>query len=65
MDNVTRLAVLFGALPVEYRDEIKAEVEQIKVRLDALPECQRSWVEAWLVADRLGLAVEDGDPGNV
>lgn len=65
MDEVKRLAEWFGALPVGYRDEIKAEVEQITARLDALPECRRGWVEAWLAADRLGWRAEAGDPGNV
>ncbi|MGC0151897.1 hypothetical protein ACPRNU_05500 [Chromobacterium vaccinii] len=63
--NVERIGELFGALPVEFRREIKEMVNLVAAILDALPECRRGWVEALLMADRLGLAVEGGDPGNI
>ncbi|MEO4030009.1 hypothetical protein ABH313_18465 [Chromobacterium vaccinii] len=63
--NVERIGEMFGALPVEFRREVQETAGQVAAILDALPECRRGWVEALLMADRLGLVVEGGDPGNI
>ncbi|MBW7566285.1 hypothetical protein KIF53_09490 [Chromobacterium subtsugae] len=56
---------MFGVLPEAFRSEVKETAGQIAAILDALPECQRGWVEALVMADRLGLELEGGEPGKV
>lgn len=63
--SVERIGEMFCVLPEEFRREVKETASQVAAILDALPECRRGWVEALLMADRLGLALEGGDPGKV
>ncbi len=63
--SVERIGEMFGVLPEAFRSEVKETAGQIAAILDALPECQRGWVEALVMADRLGLELEGGEPGKV